>query len=418
MKKTDGVSIALVANTSWSIYNFRKGLIDQLLRQGFNVFIIAPHDEYQDRLAEMGCKTIPTPLRNYSINPIWDLVYFIQLLRIFKKHQINFIISFTIKPNIYGSLAARVLGIPILALITGLGHLFIKHSWKTYIARLLYTFSLKKAAQIWFLNREDQKTFVDLSIVKKVQTKVLPSEGVNTQFFKSNQYAGRSPQFSFLFAGRLMAEKGIYEYVEAARLVKERFPEVQFHVLGFIGEGFPHAISLSQMKAWQEEEIIIYHGATDNIRAYLDQVDCVVLPTYYKEGVPRILLEAASMELPIITTDNVGCREVVKHDINGFICKSQDAASLAYWMEKVVSCSAIQREKMGRFGRQLVIKKFDEQLIIKYYLRILEEYLKLPPLKFKKAITITQSGPKIFALQNKYRNFPNSSDIESNSKTI
>lgn len=416
MKNKDANNIALVSNTSWSIYNFRKGLIVNLIQQGYHVIIIAPEDGYQSRLEDLGCSFVSVKLKNYSINPFWDLYYFLQLYFILQQQRIDFLITYTIKPNIYGSLAARLLRIPNLSAITGLGLLFIKDNWKTKVAKILYRFSLKKTKQVWFLNREDRRTFVRLRIVKPEQTFILPSEGVNTRYFQRDKFIGRRPHFSFLFAGRLIPEKGIYDFVEAARLVRENYPEVSFDVLGFIGKEFPSAISLEQLRGWEKEGLITYHGSTDHIKHFLNKTDCVVLPSYYKEGVPRILLEAASMEIPIITTDNVGCREVIHHDWNGYVCKNQDPASLAYWMEQLISCSVEQRDKMGQNGRELILQKYDECFIINYYLEAFHASTNLETVPATLASGPAQSVHKFFTLQNKYRNFPGKTQANRNSK--
>jgi len=388
--------IAVLSNTSWSIFNFRYGLLKSLLDSGVKVVIVAPRDEYSQRLENMGCEFEPTPLKNYSTNPFWDLLYTIQLFRILRRKKINFVISYTIKPNIYGSLACRLLNIPNLAVVTGLGHLFTQINWKTEVAKILYRLSLQYSHQVWFLNREDRQAFIRLSIVPEQKTFILPSEGVDTSYFRKNQFAGRSPDFNFLFAGRLMEEKGIHDFVLAAQLVKERYPHINFIILGFLGEGYPHAISKGQLLQWEKEGWIQFRGATSNIKKHLETVDCVVLPSYYREGVPRILLEAASMEIPIITTDNVGCREVIQHGDNGFVCKPRDAESLAYWMTTMINMPIKKREEMGERGRSLVVKKFKEQFIINQYFLTLENALQAKlsvKVKKEKRFSIARSFP-------------------------
>ena len=394
--------IAIMSNTSWSIYNFRYGLIKTLIESGISVVIIAPEDEYSEQLKSLGCEFQKIQLKNYSINPFWDLFYLFQLFFLLRKKHIDYVISYTIKPNIYGSMACRLLSIPNLAIVTGLGHLFTQLSWKTYIAKMLYRLSLSSTPQVWFLNREDRNTFLDLNIVKKEKTFILPSEGINTAFFQKNSYAGRSPDFNFLFAGRLMEEKGIYDFVEAAKIIKEECPQINFIILGFLGEGYPHAISQSQINQWEREGIIQFKGATANIKKHLEKVDCVVLPSYYREGVPRILLEAASMQIPIITTDNVGCREVIQHGKNGFVCKPKDPASLAYWMKAMIDTPLEKREQMGKKGRILVQSKFREEYIIEHYFIALEKALNdhLPRKKGKES---GNSQAKSFPIQHNYR---------------
>ena len=366
---------AIVSNTSWSIYNFRKGLLTKLQLLGTQIIIIAPEDDYSKHFEEMGLIYIPIQLDNYGTNPLKDLLYSLQIFKILLKYRVNFLISYTIKPNIFASFAASLLSIPCLAVITGLGHLFTHRSWKTRIAKSLYKIGLRNVKEVWFLNNEDKRTFLSEGLIKTHQASVLPSEGVDTDYFAKDEKAGRTPQFNFLFAGRLIAEKGIKEFVKAAKMIKQKQTEIQFNVLGFINNNSPHAISKKQMESWHQEGLINFLGATSNIKSYLDCMDCVVLPTYYREGVPRILLEASSMEIPIITTDNVGCREVIDHGVNGYVCQPKNVESLAYWMQKMMDLNEKERDSMGIQGRKIVKNLYDESIIIAKYQKLLAKHL-------------------------------------------
>lgn len=390
-------TVALLSNTSWSIYNFREGLIRQLLQADIRVVIIAPRDAYSDKLEDLGCIFEPITLHQYGTNPLQDFQYFRQLARLFSKYSINFLISYTIKPNVYGNLAARLHGIPGIAVVTGLGHLFTVMSWKTTIARWLYRLALRSDRQVWFLNKEDQQLFLDSKIVKASQTDYLPSEGIDTHFFTPDRIQNNfnSDSFTFLFAGRLMDEKGVRDFADAARLVKSKHPQVNFEILGFVESDFPHAISRAELTAWEAEGILRYLGETDHMKKHLNRVQCVVLPSYYREGVPRILLEAASMELPIITTDNVGCRDIVHHNYNGYLCKKRDVPDLAHWMEQMLCTPSEKRQAMGRRGRNLVLTIFQEERIVNRYLSILKQYASItPPLRVEAFTPIVQLEAK------------------------
>lgn len=374
-------TIALLSNTSWSIYNFREGLIRHLLEAGINVVIIAPRDSYSARLEQLGCIFEEIELNQYGTNPIQDIRYFRQVAKLFSKYSINFLITYTIKPNVYGNLAARLFRIPGIAVVTGLGHLFTVVSWKTTIAKWLYRIALRPGRQVWFLNKEDQQLFLNSKIVKAKQTDYLPSEGVDTNFFKpaENKIIANNTSFTFLFAGRLMDEKGVRDFANAARIVKNKYPEVNFEILGFIESNFPHAISRAELQAWENEGILKYLGETDNMKHHLNRVQCVVLPSYYREGVPRILLEAASMELPVITTDNVGCRDIVRHNFNGYLCKKKDMDSLSHWLEQMYLTKPEKRQIMGRRGRNLVLNIFQEELIVNRYLASIRKHAYIKP---------------------------------------
>ncbi len=378
--KINRLTVALLSNTSWSIYNFRAGLIKQLLRSGIRVVVIAPEDAYSDRLREWGCSFEPVQLDQYGTNPLQDLQYFRQLGRIFGKYPINFIITYTIKPNIYGHMAARLHGIPGLAVVTGLGHLFTAVSWKTVVARLLYRLALRPRRKVWFLNQEDRQLFLDYKIVRAAQTDYLPSEGIDDQVFAPSEKSADPTPFTFLFAGRLMDEKGVRDFAAAARLVKSQHPQVQFEILGFIESDFPHAVSRQELQEWENEGILRYLGETDNMAQHLNRVQCVVLPSYYREGVPRILLEAASMELPVISTDNVGCRDIARHNYNGYLCAKRDVRGLAHCMEQMLQLPPEKRQAMGRRGRNLVLHNFREALVVNRYLAVLEQYFSIIPM--------------------------------------
>ncbi len=382
MKSISVGTIAFVSNTSWSIYNFRAGLIKKLLAERIPILIIAPPDEYSTKLEDMGCIFEPVKLEQYGTNPLKDLHFCLQLSRIFQKYTIHFLITYTIKPNIFANLVARWHQVPSIAVITGLGHLFTIPSWKTLLVKQLYRFAFQKVAQTWFLNKEDMHFFIRKRIVKTKQAQYLPSEGIDTNYFKKVLHlktSATSPPFTFLFAGRLMDEKGIREYVQAARLLKAKYPEVRFEILGFIEPHFPYAVTQEELLTWQQEGIIQYLGTTDTIETYLNRVNCVILPTYYREGVPRILLEAASLEIPMIATDNVGCKDIVRHDYNGFLCNKKDVIDLAYWMEKMLQLSEKKRKVMGANGRLVAHCYFREELVIERYLSVLQHYMNLNP---------------------------------------
>lgn len=386
MKSIPPYTVALVANTSWSIYNFRAGLIRQLLAEKVKVVIIAPTDKYSAKLTALGCVFESVDLEPYSTNPLKDLKFCWQISKILKKHHIQFLISYTIKPNIYTNFVARWHRIPSIAVVTGLGHLFTLTSWKTVVAKWLYKMALQKVPQVWFLNKEDLHFFVQQHLIRSPQAQYLPSEGIDSEYFKykKNQsvYLNDSNRpFTFLFAGRLMDEKGIRDYVEAARIVKKTYPQVQFEILGFVEENFPYAVTAQELAAWEKEGIIHYLGSTDQIKTHLQQVNCVVLPSYYREGVPRILLEAASMQLPIITTDNVGCKDIVKHGYNGFLIKKREVQDLVFWLQQMLQLPESERMQMGENGRALVQRFFREDLIIDCYLSVLNQYFAKKPVR-------------------------------------
>jgi glycosyltransferase involved in cell wall biosynthesis len=360
-------TIVLFANTCWSIFNFRLNLIRLLTQKGFRVVVIAPEDEYVSRVEEAGARFQPIAIQPYGTNPVRDLLMTFRLVRLLRKHEADLLITYTIKPNIYGSIAARLIRIPSLAVITGMGYLFTQRSWKTAVAKNLYRLSLRFCKAIWFLNEDDRRTFILEKLIRSDRAAYLPSEGVDTQHFAPSPNR-KSSAFRFLFAGRLILEKGILDFIEVARILKKRYPKAQFDILGFLQPDYPNAISEQDIRAWEAEGIIRYLGSTDQIKNDLAKTDCVVLPTYYREGIPRILLEAGSMHIPVITTDNAGCRDVVDHTNNGYVCLPKNVESLTYWMDKMINLPEAERARMGVRSRKIIERLFDDELVNDQYL--------------------------------------------------
>jgi glycosyltransferase involved in cell wall biosynthesis len=360
--------IALVANSTWSVYNFRMDLIRHLLSD-FVVIIIAPRDEFAEELEKAGCIYLDIRFNNRSENPLLDFALYKSLKRIYEAEKPDFIFHYVIKPNIYGSLAASKCAIQSVAVITGLGYTFDRHGWLNRVVSFLYRKSLKKATEVWFLNEEDAALFLHRKLVTAEKIKILPGEGINTTHFypQTNKPVARSKAFQFLMSTRLLKSKGVGVYVEAARILKNKHHDIRFELIGFFEKHHPDSISESELKYWQRKGVIHYSGFARDVRPFLRQADCFVFPSFYHEGIPRCLLEAAAMELPIITSLNTGCKEVVQEGVNGFLCAPNNARDLAARMEEMMALSAGQRANLGRNGRELVSHKFDiEKILLEY----------------------------------------------------
>ena len=324
-----------------------------------------------------GAHYIELGLNNYSTNPFSDLKLLFQFFRLNRKYQFDHIFHYTIKPNVYGSIAAKLAGIDHhLAITTGLGRMFRFEHWFTqYISVGLYKMAAWCTDEVWFLNQNDQDVFVKMGIAPLEKCKVIPSEGIDTQKFRSIKKYKESPITRFLFAGRLLKEKGIEEYVEAAKIIKERYAKVRFEVLGYLDERNSDSIKGEQIKKWQQEGIIKYLGSTEDVRPYLDRADCVIFPSYYQEGISRILMESASMFTPTITTDNVGCSDIVVHNWNGFLCEQKSIDSLVDRIQEFLALNYKERFIMGNRSRELIKKKFSEEQIIGIYHQCVEQAL-------------------------------------------
>jgi glycosyltransferase involved in cell wall biosynthesis len=368
------LNILIVSNTSWYLYNFRLGLISLFLERGYQVFTLAPEDEFSFKLGKSGCHHIHLEMDNKGLNPIRDLMMKKRLSERYKEINSDLILHYTIKPVIYGSMAASNLGIPFVNNITGLGTTFIKRNWVTWLVKRLYRTSQKNANHVFFQNADDKELFSREKLIpENVPQEIIPGTGIDTDHFNVRPYPEGNP-VTFLLIARVLWDKGVGEFVEAARQLRLEFSDVRFQLLGFLDVLNRTAISRRQMQIWTEQGIIDYLGETDDVRSYISNADCVVLPSY-REGLPRTLLEAASMGRPIIATDVTGCREVVDHNVNGYLCKVRDANDLAEKMKDMIRLSIDERREMGYKGREKVEREFNERVIVARIINIINRII-------------------------------------------
>jgi len=347
-------------------------VIKSFLNAGHTVYAIAPRDAYTEKLLANKVKFINIPLNNYSTNPLKDLRLLVELIRIYRKHKFDKVFHYTIKPNIYGSLAASITGLSSISITTGLGKTFSFKNWIVQKGILqLYKISLAKVDEVWTLNQSNYNTLIEAGLTTKEKSYLLPSEGINTQKFRPSQKNRDGKIFRFLFAGRLLRDKGIYDYVQAARIIKRYHSNVKLEILGFLDSNNANAVQLEELSQWQDEGIINYLGSTEDVRPYIDRADCIVLPSYYQEGISRILLEAASMATPIITTDHVGCRDVVINDHNGYLIPPHDITNLTQRMGYLLQLPSSKLKSLGTNGRDLVKNQYDERMIINIYQQVI-----------------------------------------------
>lgn len=366
--------VLIALNTTWNLVNFRSNLIQALLGAGYEVVAVAPPDVYVERFMGIGCRYVPLPMDNKGTHPGRDLLLLWRFYRLLRRERPEVYLGYTIKPNVYGSLAAHVEGIPVINNIAGLGAVFIQGGWLNRFVRGLYRVSLSRSEKVFFQNEDDRHLFVSGRLVNPAVTEHLPGSGVDLDRFSLCSLPNRST-IRFLLIARMLWDKGVAEFVEAARTLKSKGIDTEFCLLGFLDVQNPAAISRKQMEAWESEGVVRYLGETDDIRPFIADADCVVLPSY-REGVPRTLLEAAAMGRPIVTTDAVGCREVVDDGVNGYLCRPRDAADLAEKLQRVAALSSEERVAMGLRGRAKVEQQFDEKIVIKKYLEAIEGVLR------------------------------------------
>lgn len=371
------MKILISLNTAWNLLNFRAGLIRTLTAEGYEVVAVAPYDDHALQLPDLGCRYLPLEMDNQGTHPGRDALLFWRFLRLFMRERPNVYLGYTVKPNVFGSLAARTLGIPVINNIAGLGAVFIRDGWLVKLVRRLYRLALSRSAKVFFQNDDDRQLFTTGGLVRAEITDLLPGSGIDLTKFAvapTHSLVGTDRKFRFLLIARMLWDKGVGEYVEAARIIHQRWPQAECCLLGFVDVQNPAAISREQMDSWVEEGIVNYLGVSNDVRPEIAAADCIVLPSY-REGTPRALLEAAAMGRPIITTDAVGCREVVDDGHNGFLCKLRDAGDLAEKMELILSLSDEQRREMGQLGREKMERQFDERIVIEKYLKAIQDIL-------------------------------------------
>lgn len=369
--KPESRLIALVSNSSWSVYNFRLEIIRLLQQDGFRILVIAPEDEFASDLRREGCIFQPIVFNNRTLNPFADLRFYRQLRVLYRQYKPAYIFHYVAKPNIYGSIAAHREGIPSAAVITGLGYAFHKENLLNRLICGLYRKALKCSTETWFLNKEDARFFLNKKLVEARKVKVLPGEGINTDFFSYNRPSG-SRRFRFLMSTRLLRSKGVGLFADASRILQKKNYDVECRLIGFFESRHPDSVSQTELDAWQQEGLLSYGGFASDVRSELASADCFVFPSYYNEGVPRCLMEASAMGLPVITANNRGCREVVANNLSGFLCHINDPFDLADKMEKMILMKDADRRMMGINGRKITMEKFSVDIVYQEYLASLQ----------------------------------------------
>jgi glycosyltransferase involved in cell wall biosynthesis len=368
------MKIAIVLNTSWNIYNFRMNFVKSLLAKGYEVHTIAPVDEYTHQLVAAGCIHHNVKMDSRGANPIKDTALIFELFGIYKALRPDVILHYTIKPNIYGTLAAAMLRIPVMNNVCGLGTAFLKNDLISAVAIFLYKLSFRFSKKVFFQNPDDRNLFIDKKLVKEHQVDLLPGSGIDLKRFQPASRQ-KNEKFTFLLISRLITDKGVLEYIQAIRKLKDSGIQAKFQVLGAIDEEHKRGIKEATINRWISEDLIEYLGTTDDVRTYINKADCIVLPSY-REGTPRTLLEAASSSKPIIATNVPGCNNVVINNYNGLLCRMKDHDDLADKMKEMSLLTTEQLEEFGRNGRRKMEAEYDESVVINKYLAALNSYQK------------------------------------------
>lgn len=353
--------ILFLVNHDVVIYNFRKELVERLLSDGNEVVISSPYGERIDLLKELGCKYVPVKMDRHGKNPLDEMkliLYYIELIRVV---QPDIIFSYTIKPNLYGALAAAVCKVPIVVNITGLGSAVENPGKLQKLMIIAYKIAFRKVQTVFVQNEENRQFFIDNHIAVD-KLKLLPGSGVNLEQFHVLGYPD-DKTVEFVFISRIMKEKGIDQYLDMAKYIRKKYPQTRFHVCGFCEEEYEDIL-----KEYEDKGIITYHGLIMDVREVLAYTHCTVHPSYYPEGISNVLLESAACGRPLISTNRSGCREVINDGVNGYIVPQKDAKALIAAVETFLQLTNLERKDMGLAGRKKVEDLFNRDIVITSYL--------------------------------------------------
>ncbi|MFD1385935.1 glycosyltransferase family 4 protein [Oceanobacillus oncorhynchi subsp. oncorhynchi] len=354
--------ILILSNHHAYTYNFRKEIIQALLKQNYKVILVLPYGDKVELLKNMGCEFIDLPLDRRGMNPITDFKLFLRYRKIIKKVKPDAVLSYTVKPNLYGGIACRMGKVPFFPNITGLGSAVENNNPIQKFILFMSKQAYKNATCVFFQN-EENKVFFYKNNIKLKNYRVIPGSGVNVQDFSLLPYPSEDT-IEFLYISRIMKQKGIDQYLDAAEYIKNKYNNVNFHVLGFCEEDY----YISKLQKLQNEKIIEYHGMQDDVKEFHRKSHCTIHPTYYPEGMSNVLLESAASGRPIITTNRSGCREIVDNGVNGYIIEQENTEELIRKIEKFIDLSPNEKKKMGIAARQKIEKEFDRKLVVEAYI--------------------------------------------------
>lgn len=359
---SESKKILFLSNHFITLFFFRKELIKRLCERGHEVYIASPDDERFSFFTDMGCKLIITPMSRRGMNPVEDLKLIANYRRIIKDVDPDIIFSYTIKPNIYGTMASNALGYKQVCNVTGTGATFMKESMLAKLSRLLYKISMKKAYKVYFQNTGDRDYFIEHKMVKD-NYEMLPGSGVNLE---QHQFCPlpEGEELRFIYIGRVMAVKGVDQYLEAAKAIRDKYPNTKFYVAGFIEEDVYKML----IEGYAEKGIIEYLGFRKDIDQWIEHCHCTVLPSLGGEGVPNVLLESAATGRVCIASDINGSRDVVEEGVTGYLFTPGDSDELIEKLERFIALSAEERSLMGLRGREKVAKEFDREIVIGKYI--------------------------------------------------
>jgi glycosyltransferase involved in cell wall biosynthesis len=363
---TASMHILMTVNAAWNILNFRRPLVEALQADGHRVTVLAPPDDAVKDLERLGCRVQPLEMSVKGLNPLEDVRLQRRFTRIFRETRPDAVLSYTIKNNVFGARAAKSVGVPFLPNVTGLGTAFLSGKLLQTVTEQLYRRSFAGLPVVFFQNEDDRDLFLERRLVTADQAQLLPGSGIDLDRFAPAPMPAPDVPPIFLMIARLLRDKGVMEFVEAARQIKTRHPKARFQLLGAVGSENRSAIDRPMLEGWVSEGVVEYLGTTPDVRPAIAAASCVVLPSY-REGAPRTLIEAAAMARPVIATDVPGCRAVVDKGVSGFLCAARSADGLSAAIECFLAVSPDAQSEMGMAGRTKMAREYDQVLVVDAY---------------------------------------------------
>jgi glycosyltransferase involved in cell wall biosynthesis len=356
------MKILVLANFGMGLYKFRKELLQEFINQRHEVYISLPNDEYVPKLEDIGCRYIETTLDRRGTNPIRDIKLILYYIDIIKRYSPDIVLTYTIKPNVYGGIASRIMKTRYIANVTGLGTSIENKGMIQKITLLLYRMGLRKASCVFFQNKTNQEFFIDKRITQRASSRLIPGSGVNLEQHCFEEYPEQDESIRFVFIGRIMKAKGIDELLEAAIVIKEKYPNTHFDFVGSCEENYNERLS-----ELTRSGVIAYHGQQNDVHSYIRNSHATILPSYH-EGTANVLLESASSGRPVLASRVPGCIETFDEDVSGIGFEVKDRKSLVEAITKFINLPYDRKQAMGIAGRKKMAKEYDRKIVVHAYL--------------------------------------------------
>ncbi|MDE6606321.1 MAG: glycosyltransferase family 4 protein [Lachnospiraceae bacterium] len=361
-------TVLFIVNHNITIYNFRKELAERLVVEGYRVIVVLPVTEETQKISELGCEVIDVPVERRGTNPVHDFKLFLTYRKILKKIRPDVVLTYTIKPNVYGGLAADSLKIPYLCTVTGLGVAIEGGGLLKKISLMLYKAGLSGVSKIFFQNADNRKVFEDAHIGKG-RYELVSGSGVNIEDFKRIPFPSSEEKAGFVFISRVQRAKGIENYLEMAQEIKGKYPDTVFHILGFCEEDYKE-----KLEKLTKEGVICYHGMQQDIRPVLERCQCLVHPSFH-EGMSNVCMEAAAAGRAVIASDISGCREIIEEGVTGFLVKPGDTQDLVRAVEYFLNLRYNEKMQMGEAGRMKMSREFDRKNVVSKYMEEIKKII-------------------------------------------